>query len=158
MLKKMVTVMMVTVVAVFVMVSAPSARAEDQVGNEKKSETKCHLDYALKGWSAFYKTSKGEGTIGCDNGQQASVDIDVHGGGITFGKTKITNGRGTFSSVHDISELYGAYATSEAHAGVVESAQAQAMTKGPVSLALHGTGKGVDLGIAFGQFKITQKK
>ncbi len=158
MMKNGATVMMTVVVAVAVFFSALSVRAEDPSVPEKKSETKCHLDYTLKGWSAFYKTAKGEGTIGCDNGQQAGVDIDVRGGGVTFGKTKITHGRGTFSSVHDINELYGAYATSEAHAGVVKSAQAQAMTKGPVSLALHGTGKGVDLGIAFGQFKITQKK
>ena len=33
---------------------------------------------------------------------------------------------------------------------------AQAMTKGDISLAIAGTGKGYDLGFAFGRFKITQ--
>jgi hypothetical protein len=33
--------------------------------------TVCRMDYALKGWSVFYKTSRGSGTITCDNGQTA---------------------------------------------------------------------------------------
>lgn len=65
------------------------------------------------------------------------------------------DGHGTFSKVQNIHELFGSYATSEAHGGVVDSGTAQAMTKGEVSLALSGTGKGFDLGIDFGQFKIT---
>jgi hypothetical protein len=150
--------MMLAILAAFMIFSAPPAKAEDPKGPEKKHETKCHLVFSLKGWSIFYKTAKGEGTISCDNGQRAGVNISVHGGGITFGKSKITHGQGTFSSVNDIGELYGAYATSEAHAGVVGSAGAQAMTKGEVSLALHGTGKGVDIGIDFGKFKIMPKK
>ena len=124
---------------------------------EKKAEVKCHLEFSLKSWSIFYKHGKGEGEITCENGQKAAVDIEVHGGGITFGKSKTVNGHGTFSSVQSIDNLFGSYATSEAHAGAGGSAGAQAMTKGEVSLALHGTGKGVDLGIDFGDFKITPK-
>ena len=158
-MKKIVMMTMVLALsAAFVISSASPAKAEDAKGPDKKRETKCRLEFSLKGWSAFYKTAKGKGTISCDNGQLAGVDISVHGGGVTFGKSKITNGRGTFSSVKDIGELYGAYATSEAHAGAVGSAGAQAMTNGEVSLALHGTGKGVDIGIDFGEFKITPKK
>jgi hypothetical protein len=54
-----------------------------------------------------------------------------------------------------MSELLGSYAAGEAHAGAVKSAQAQVMTKGEVSLALSGTGRGWDLGIAFGKLTIT---
>lgn len=115
---------------------------------------KCRITFSLNSWSVFYKRTKGEGVITCDNGQRSRVKISAHGGGVTFGKSEIKNGHGTFSKVNDISELYGGYATSEAHAGASKSADAQAMTKGNISLALSGTGEGVDLGFAFGSFKI----
>lgn len=140
------------------LLSASKSFADDQKYEGNKPDIKCHLKFSSKGWSAFYKTSKGTGKITCDNGNSARVAIKATGGGVTFGKTKITNGRGTFSAVKNISELYGSYATSEAHAGVVDSGTAQALTKGNVSLALTGTGKGVDVGIAFGSFKITPLK
>jgi hypothetical protein len=116
--------------------------------------TKCELRYTLEGWSAFYETSKGGGTIRCDNGQSARVALRTKGGGPTVGSSKITDGHGEFSVVDDIRELYGDYAKAEGHAGVVKSASGQVVTKGPVSLALSGTGRGVDLGVAFGKFSI----
>ena len=125
------------------------------LSNAEKGETKCKMHFTLEGWSVFFKSASGHGNITCDNGQSSNVKIKITGGGITFGKTKITDGSGTFSAVKDIKELYGAYATSEAHGGVVKSGTAQALTKGPVSLALSGTGKGFDLGIDFGKFSIT---
>ncbi len=118
-----------------------------------QAETKCKMRFSLHGWSAIYETHTGSATITCDNGQSAKVLLDTKGGGLTAGKSTI-KGTGTFSGVSDISELYGAYAKAEAHAGVVKSAGAQVLTKGEVSLALAGTGKGVDLGIAFGKFTI----
>jgi hypothetical protein len=60
--------------------------------------------------------------------------------------------------VADISEIVGAYGAAEAHAGMVRSATAQVMTKGPVSLELTGKGEGVDLGVAFGKFTIARHK
>lgn len=114
----------------------------------------CKLEYSLKGWSAFYKSAKGSGTIRCDNGQSLAVRLKVKGGGLTFGKSEIIDGSGKFSEVDDIKELLGSYAQAEAHAGAVKSSQATAMTKGAVSLALAGTGKGMDLGVAFGKFTI----
>ncbi|MBI5846909.1 MAG: hypothetical protein HZB31_03020 [Nitrospirae bacterium] len=117
------------------------------------AETKCKMQFNLRGWSAIYETATGTATITCDNGQSAKVAIDTKGGGLTVGKSRL-KGTGTFSGVSSISELYGAYAKAEAHAGVVKSAGAQVLTKGEVSLALAGTGKGVDLGIAFGRFTI----
>ena len=118
-----------------------------------KKETKCRLVFSLKGWSAIYQTASGTGTVTCDNGQTARVKIDVKGGGLTAGKTSM-NGKGTFSEVSDIQEIFGPYAKAEAHAGAVKSAGAQVMTKGEVSLAITAKGKGFDLGIAFGKFSI----
>jgi hypothetical protein len=142
--------------------SVPLA-AEEKKEEPKKEESKpaktvdCEMKFNLKGWSAFYKTSKGEGTITCNNGQTASVDVKATGGGITFGTEEIADGTGRFSKVNDISELLGSYAQSEAHAGAGKGAGASAMTKGDVQLTLAGTGKGVSVGFAFGKFTITKK-
>ncbi len=119
--------------------------------------TKCTMRYSLEGWSVFYSTAAGNGTITCDNGQSVAVTLRAKGGGLTAGKSKIADGHGTFSEVGDISELFGSYASAQAHAGMVESSSAQVVTKGSVSLALSGTGKGVDLGIAFGEFVIERR-
>ena len=115
---------------------------------------KCTMRFRLSGWSAFYKTARGSGTITCDNGHSANVALHITGGGLTFGKTKIVNGKGTFSDVESMRELYGNYATADVHAGMVKSSDAQVLTKGPVSLALAGTGEGVDIGFDFGKFTI----
>lgn len=123
------------------------------IATAQAAETKCKMHFSLSGWSVFYETSTGAATITCDNGQSAKVLIDTKGGGLTVGKSSL-KGTGTFSGVSDISELYGAYVKAGAHAGVVKSSGAQVLTKGEVSLALAGTGKGIDLGIAFGRFTI----
>jgi hypothetical protein len=72
------------------------------------------------------------------------------------GKSSIEDGNGKFSDVASIEELFGSYIAAEAHAGAVKSSGAQVMTKGEVSLALSGTGRGFDLGIAFGRLKISR--
>jgi hypothetical protein len=118
----------------------------------------CSMSFNLAGWSAFYSTARGDGTITCSNGQKARVKIRTKGGGITFGKSEVVGGTGTFTGARSISELFGSYAQSEAHAGAGKSADAQAMTKGTVSLALKGTGRGVDIGFAFGKFTIQRAK
>jgi hypothetical protein len=119
--------------------------------------TKRKVAYSLQGWSAGYSTASGSGTITCDNGQSARVSLQATGGGATAGKSKIINGHGTFSEVGDISEVFGSYASAEAHAGAGESSAAQVVTKGTVSLAFSGTGKGVDLGVTFGKFVIAKR-
>src|SRR5262249_252311 len=116
---------------------------------------KCTMSFTLSSWSAIYKRATGKGAIPCDNGQNANVSLRAVGGGLTFGKSKVVNGRGTFSEVADIKELYGNYANAEAHAGAVKSSTAQALTKGTVSLGLTGTGEGIDIGFDFGRFSIT---
>src|SRR5436853_3337995 len=86
--------------------------------------TVCRMNYALKGWSAFYKTSSGWGTITCDNGQTAPVKISTKGGGLTAGKSEIRDGHGKFSEVQNIRELYGSYVSVTAAAGAVKSSEA----------------------------------
>jgi len=121
---------------------------------EEKAKVDCTMKFSMSGWSAFYKRASGTGTVTCNNGQTANVKLEARGGGITAGKSSIENGSGEFSNVKNIDEIFGSYANSEAHAGAVKSSGAQAMTKGEVSLALAGTGRGWDLGIAFGKFTI----
>ena len=116
--------------------------------------TKCRLKFDLKSTAVFYKKGTGAGTVTCDNGQSAEVKIKFSGGGLTFGKDEIVGGKGHFSSVTDISELFGGYASAEASAGAQKSASAQALWKGDVSLALTGGGRGVNVGFSFGKFKI----
>jgi len=120
------------------------------------ASVKCQLSFTMSGWSAFYKTATGKGTVTCDNGQSMKVKLSAKGGGLTVGKSTIEDGHGEFSSVVGVAEVLGSYIAAEAHAGAVESAQAQVMTKGEVSLALSGKGRGFDLGVAFGKLTISK--
>jgi hypothetical protein len=139
--------------------AAKKQKQEQKQGQEPKDKiVDCTMIFDLKSWSAFYKSSKGDGAITCDNGQTAKVKIKAKGGGITFGESDIINGTGHFTGVRRINELFGSYAQAEVHAGAGNSAAAQAMTKGGVSLVLSGTGQGVDLGFAFGKFTIGPAK
>lgn len=116
--------------------------------------TSCKLRYNLKGWSVIYKQYKGAGTITCKNGQRANVSIVTRGGGLTIGKSEIHKGKGAFSDVKNLQEIYGTYIALDSHAGATKSVEAQVMTKGEVSLAIYGTGRGMDLGISIGAFTI----
>ncbi|AOH36065.1 hypothetical protein BGP89_06605 [Luteimonas sp. JM171] len=129
---------------------APLAGAQAQ-------ELSCTLDFSMSGWSIFYKTASGHGTVRCSNGQSMPVRIETRGGGLTLGRSRIDNGTGTFAGVKHINDVLGGYATAEAHAGLVRSAKAQVVTKGPVTLGLAGTGDGWDLGVAFGSFIISRR-
>jgi hypothetical protein len=120
----------------------------------RAADLECKMNFRLAGWSVFYQTATGSGTVHCSNGQSMSVHLRVKGGGVTFGKSQIDNGVGKFSGVSSISEIKGHYADGGVHAGAAKSAGARVMTKGNVSLALSGTGKGWDLGVAFGAFII----
>jgi hypothetical protein len=122
------------------------------------SATKCTMSFALKEWSAFYKKADGAGTITCDNGQTADVRLTARGGGLSAGKGEIRDGKGTFSEVSDIKELFGTYAAAEASAGVVKNASASVVTKGEVTLGLEGKGTGWELGVSFGKFTITRRQ
>jgi hypothetical protein len=120
------------------------------------AEVTCKMTFEMSGWSAFYKTASGTGHVKCTNGQSAAVKLEAKGGGLTVGKSSIENGQGEFSGVKGIEEVFGSYVSAEAHAGAVKSSKAAVMTKGEVSLALSGTGRGWDLGVAFGSLKISR--
>lgn len=124
---------------------------------EARRLTDCEMKFNLKGWSAFYKEAKGSGTIICSNGQKARVRLEAKGGGLTVGKSQIRDGTGKFSEVADISEIFGTYVQGGATAAVGKASGATAMTKGEVSLALAGTGSGIELGVSFGKFTITER-
>jgi len=128
----------------------PFVRAED------KKLLDCSMEFSLKGWSAFYKTSKGEGTDKCTNGQTLTVEIKSEGGGLSFGKSDVKNGTGRFSGVTSIDDVIGGYAYANADAAAVKSSAAQVMTKGELSLSLAGTGDGWALGVDFGKFTISK--
>jgi hypothetical protein len=117
----------------------------------------CELKYWLAGWSAIYKTAKGEGTITCDNGQSMRVALTLKGGGITFGKTKIDDGRGKFSEVSNINDLFGGYAEAGVEAGAVKATEAKVLTNGTTTLALAGKGEGWNLGVSGAKFTIKRK-
>ncbi len=117
----------------------------------------CELRYNLAGWSVLYKTASGTGTIQCDNGARIPVKISAKGGGLTVGKSSIVDGKGKFSGAYSVNDLIGSYAAVEAHAGADKSGNAQVMTKGDISLALAGTGKGWDLGVGVGRFTIERR-
>jgi hypothetical protein len=138
-----------TGMAFLLLVAAPAAAAE--------RTTVCTMDFTLKGWSAGYQTARGEGTISCDNNQTARVKLHLTGGGLTAGKSAVRDGRGKFTAVADISELFGAYASAGAAAGAGQSSEVQALTKGEVSLTLSGKGTGVELGVSLSKFTISRR-
>ncbi len=138
----------VMVAATLLCAASPPARAD--------GEMKCTLTFTLSGWSAFYKTATGKGTVHCANGESMAVKLRAKGGGPTVGKSTIEDGHGEFSGVVSIKELLGSYIAAEAGAGAGKAVQGQVMTKGEVSLALSGTGRGWDLGISFGKLTISR--
>jgi len=125
--------------------------------DKTKNTAKCHMDFNLKGWSVFYKTAEGNGRVTCSNGQRSNVKINVTGGGLSFGKMEILDGKGTFSGVLNIDEIFGAYLAAEAHAGAVKSVQASVYTKGEISLAMTGSGRGINIGIDLGKLEISKR-
>ena len=126
-------------------------------GSAHAASVDCKLRFTLSGWSAFYKRADGTGTVTCSNGQSMQVKLQARGGGLSVGKSTVRSGVGEFSGVQTINDILGNYASAEAHAGAVKSAQGQVVTKGEISLALSGTGDGWDLGIAVGRFTIKRK-
>ena len=113
----------------------------------------CTLTFQTQTWSVLYKSATGFGTIHCSNGQSLRVKLSAKGGGLTAGKSE-ESGHGDFSPVGHIDDLLGGYVAAQAHAGAVNSVQAQVMTKGEVSLALTGKGHGWSLGVDVSELKV----
>ena len=116
----------------------------------------CKLKFSLTGWSLIFKHAEGHGTVMCENGESMNVKISAKGGGLTVGKSHIDNGTGRFTDVHNINDVLGTYASAGADAAAGPGVTSQAMTKGDVSLALSGTGEGVNLGVALTGFTISR--
>jgi len=122
----------------------------------KAAETKCRLNFTLSEWAVGVKVAHGSGTVTCDNGQMARVTLEGRGVGLAAGKNQVREGYGRFTGVSNINEVFGTYASASASVGVGKSADAQALTKGPVSLALAAKGTGVELGISVSAFTISR--
>jgi len=120
--------------------------------------TKCLLTFDLHEWSVFYESATGAGKITCDNGQSAGVTSRSKGGGLSVGKFDIKDGRGSFTDVSSIDEVFGKYLATERDAAAAKAADAWVMTKEKVSLALAGTGKGWELGFSVDEFIIEKQK
>ncbi len=91
-----------------------------------EADTVCRMNFTMTGWSFFYRTAQGNGTISCENGQTANVHVWSKGGGVTFGRSKIKDATGRFTEVNDIDDVFGTYVQSEAHAGAGNSSKASA--------------------------------
>jgi hypothetical protein len=116
----------------------------------------CRLDFTMKGWSAIYKTATGSGTVTCTNGASMKVTLASKGFGLTAGKSTIDAGQGVITGLKDINDVLGSYAAADASAGAMKASAATVLTKGEVSLALSGTGRGWDLGVSFSDFTISR--
>jgi hypothetical protein len=126
-------------------------------GAAHAEEIQCKMKFTLKGWSFGFRSANGKGTVTCSNGETFPVKLRIRGAGITVGKSVIEDGHGEFSGVAETKEILGGYAAAEAAAGAVKSAGAQVLTKGEVSLALGGTGRGWDLGFSVGRLQIERE-
>ena len=116
----------------------------------------CTMTYTLSGFSFIYKQYDGIGNISCSNGERAQVSLASRSVGISVGKSEI-QGTGVFSDVRSINEIYGNYVALEGHAGATKSVDAQVLTRGEISLALSGNGRGVDVGVTFGALNISRR-
>jgi hypothetical protein len=143
-----------TALAILTATTCAFAMAAPLSASAASANLDCKLSYNLSGWSLIYKHTTGTGTVKCENGQSMRVKVSAKALGITAGKWHIDNGTGSFSDVHSIDDVLGSYAQASANAGVVKSGEAQVLTKGPVSLALAGGGRGVNLGVDVGEFTI----
>ena len=132
--------------------------AQQAMADETRAELGCKLSFSLSGWSAVYSQAEGKGVVTCKDGSSLPVVISAKGAGLTAGKTQVDHGTGEFTHVRTINEVLGHYAQGEAHAGVLKSGTAQVLTKGTVSLALAGSGTGIDLGVDVGEFTLKPAK
>lgn len=114
----------------------------------------CTMTYSMSGFSLAYKQYDGTGNVSCSNGQQAQVILASKSIGFSIGKSEI-EGTGVFSSLKNINEVYGSFMSLEGHAGATKSVDAQVLTRGEISLALSGKGRGIDIGVTLGELTIT---
>jgi hypothetical protein len=114
------------------------------------------MTYHLSGFSLVYKQYDGVGNISCSNGEHATVSLASKSIGFTIGKSEI-DGTGTFSAVKNLNEIYGSFVSLEGDAGATGSVDGQVLTRGEISLALGGQGRGVDIGVTIGALTISPR-
>lgn len=129
--------------------SAPASAVSNSIS--------CTMAYKLSGWSFVYKKYDGSGYISCSNGQHAQVKLASKSVGFTIGRSDI-EGTGIFTEVKDINEIYGTFVALEGHAGATKSVEGQVLTRGIISLALSGKGRGIDIGVTLGALRISPSK
>ncbi|OAI16761.1 MULTISPECIES: hypothetical protein [Methylomonas] len=129
----------------------PAFSFTDQFGKQKYST--CSMTYHLSGFSLGYKQYDGLGEVTCRNGQKAQVVLSSKSIGFTIGKSDI-EGEGHFTDVKDIKEIYGNYISLGNHFGFINSIDRQILTRGEISLALIGKGRGFDIGVTIGDLTI----
>ena len=117
----------------------------------------CTMTYNLSGFSLAIKVYDGTGVISCSNGQHQQVSLSSRSIGFSIGKSEI-EGTGVFSGVKSLNEIYGTFAALEGHAGATTSVDGQVLTRGEISLALSGKGRGIDIGVTLGALTISPIK
>lgn len=122
------------------------------------AELKCTMRFDLASWSILYKHASGTGTVSCSDGTHLKVTLTANGGGLSFGKSKIKDGRADFTKVYSINETLGTYVDAEASAGMPKAGEAQVLSKGEVNLTLVGAGKGFGIGVTVGGLTISKAK
>jgi hypothetical protein len=129
------------------LLAGPPARASEELD--------CKLHFSLSSWSLIYEHVTGKGVVTCSNGQSMKVKLEAHGGGLSVGSSRVDDGTGVFTALHSISEVPGTYADVNANT-VLKAGDAQVLTKGVVSLAIAGTGHGLQMGITVGELVISK--
>jgi len=144
-----------TLVVTLALAAAALLGTHASMAQDERADLGCSLSFSMHGWSAIYSHAEGKGTVTCTDGSTLPVLITARGGGLTAGRSQVDEGVGRFTHVHRIDEVLGRYAQGEAHAGLTRSATAQVLTKGTVTLALRGSGEGIDLGVDVGEVTLT---
>lgn len=129
----------------------PETYFKEEFGDKKLGT--CTMTYKLEGFSLAYKQYDGTGEVSCRNGQKAKVKLSSKSIGFSIGYSVI-EGEGFFTDVKHISEVYGNYISLGNHFGFKNSVDRQILTRGEISLALRGKGKGFDIGVTIGDLSI----
>lgn len=127
-------------------------------GEKAEGKIKCEMDFSMKGWAAIYRSAHGSGTISCSNGEKIEVVLESKGFGLAAGEAEVSDARGVFSPVEKTDELLGSYIGQSAVAAAGKADAAGAFTKGDVSLAIYGQGKGKGLGQGGARLTIERKE
>lgn len=139
-----------------ILLAAALLAATSSIATAAERDLHCNLTFTSHEWSVLYASAVGEGKVTCKDGSSMPVAIRAKGVGITAGKWKITDGRGTFTHVARIEDVLGGYLAVSGDIGVSKAGTARALTKGNVSLVLAGKGEGFDVGIAISGFRISK--